>query len=54
MGHVPIIAVTANTRVEQLDMALSTGMDDIVAKPFQIPELMRKMDRLLSLDQPSP
>lgn len=25
-GHVPIIAVTANTRVEQLDMAISAGM----------------------------
>ncbi len=25
-GHVPIIAVTANTRVEQLDMAIAAGM----------------------------
>ncbi|CZR56710.1 uncharacterized protein PAC_06599 [Phialocephala subalpina] len=46
--HVPIIAVTANTRVEQMEMALESGMDDIVAKPFQIPELMQKMDRLMS------
>ncbi|KAI9047233.1 hypothetical protein LZ554_008687 [Drepanopeziza brunnea f. sp. 'monogermtubi'] len=47
-GHVPIIAVSANTRVEQLDMAIQAGMDDVVAKPFQIPELMQKMDRLLA------
>ncbi|KAL2062733.1 hypothetical protein VTL71DRAFT_5805 [Oculimacula yallundae] len=47
-SHVPIIAVTANTRMEQLNMAIAAGMDDIVAKPFQIPELMLKMDRLMS------
>ncbi|KAG4420373.1 hypothetical protein IFR04_006485 [Cadophora malorum] len=53
-GHVPIIAVTANTRLEQLDTAITAGMDDIVAKPFQIPELMQKMDRLLSSQISSP
>ncbi|KAF8857518.1 hypothetical protein BDZ45DRAFT_623738 [Acephala macrosclerotiorum] len=47
-GRVPIIAVTANTRVEQMETALEAGMDDIVAKPFQIPELMQKMDQLMS------
>jgi len=53
-GHVPIIAVTANTRLEQLDTAITAGMDDIVAKPFQILELMQKMDRLLSSQISSP
>ncbi|KAG4433438.1 hypothetical protein IFR05_011084 [Cadophora sp. M221] len=53
-GHVPIIAVTANTRMEQLEMAITAGMDDIVAKPFQIPELMQKMDRLLTSQASSP
>ncbi|KAH9215859.1 hypothetical protein DL95DRAFT_336059 [Leptodontidium sp. 2 PMI_412] len=53
-GHVPIIAVTANTRMEQLEMAITSGMDDIVAKPFQIPELMQKMDRLLTSQDSSP
>jgi CheY-like chemotaxis protein len=43
--HVPIIAVTANSRLEQMEIAMDAGMDDIVAKPFQIPELMQKMDQ---------
>ncbi|CAL3973130.1 unnamed protein product [Diplocarpon coronariae] len=46
---VPIIAVTANTRFEQLDTARAAGVDDIVAKPFQIPELMQKSKYLLTL-----
>ncbi|KUJ17359.1 uncharacterized protein LY89DRAFT_733212 [Mollisia scopiformis] len=47
IGHVPIIAVTANTRLEQMETAIEAGMDDIVGKPFQIPELMQKMDQLM-------
>lgn len=31
-GHVPIIAVTANARAEQIQTALDTGMDDVVGK----------------------
>ncbi|RDW71506.1 hypothetical protein BP6252_08069 [Coleophoma cylindrospora] len=46
-GHVPIIAVTANTRGAQMDQALAAGMDDIVPKPFQISELMNMIARLL-------
>ncbi|TVY81135.1 Hybrid signal transduction histidine kinase K, partial [Lachnellula suecica] len=42
--HVPIIAVTANTRTEQMDLALEAGMDDIVPKPFHIPDLMQKTE----------
>lgn len=48
-GHIPIIAVTANTRGEQMTIAREAGMDDIVAKPFQIPELMSKMDSLMGV-----
>ncbi len=65
-GQVPVIAVTANTRIEQMEQALEAGMvtiispklnvccvanwakDDIVAKPFHIPELMQKADQLLT------
>jgi len=45
--HVPIIAVTANARIEQIDKALSAGMDDVVSKPFRIPELIPKMNIML-------
>jgi len=45
--HVPIIAVTANARSEQIETALSAGMDDVQPKPFRIPELMERMRGLL-------
>jgi CheY-like chemotaxis protein len=45
--HVPIIAVTANIRGGQLDDAKESGMDDVIRKPFQIPDLLGKMKGLL-------
>lgn len=46
-GHIPVIAVTANARSEQIAHAREEGMDSVVTKPFRIPELMRGMDGLL-------
>lgn len=45
-SHVPVIAVTANAREKQIEMALSSGMDDVVSKPFRIAELIPKMKNL--------
>ncbi|GKU21771.1 unnamed protein product [Fusarium langsethiae] len=45
--HVPVIAVTANVRDEQIRVALESGMDDLVSKPFRIPEVMGKIEKLL-------
>jgi PAS domain S-box-containing protein len=47
-GHVPVIAVTANVRNEQIETAKESGMDDVVSKPFRIPDLLLKIDGLLS------
>ncbi|MCJ1468477.1 hypothetical protein MMC07_007106 [Pseudocyphellaria aurata] len=44
--HVPIIAVSANARMEQIDSALKAGMDDVVSKPFRIAELVPKIENL--------
>ena len=44
--HVPVIAVTANARVEQIETAKDAGMDDVVSKPFRIQELIPKMEEL--------
>jgi CheY-like chemotaxis protein len=52
-GHVPIIAVTANARQEQIQTALEAGMDDVVSKPFRIPELVPKIEELM-LKYPMP
>jgi CheY-like chemotaxis protein len=45
--HVPVIAVTANVRSEQVATALQAGMDDIISKPFRIPELRVCIQRAL-------
>jgi CheY-like chemotaxis protein len=45
--HVPVIAVTANVRGEQIAMARDSGMDDVVSKPFRVPELLAKIEALL-------
>ncbi|KAF1988817.1 aerobic respiration control sensor protein arcB [Aulographum hederae CBS 113979] len=45
--HVPVIAVTANVRDEQVRAAREAGMDEVVSKPFRIPELLGKIDVLL-------
>jgi CheY-like chemotaxis protein len=46
--HIPIIAVTANARSEQVTTLLSAGMDDVVSKPFRIGELIPKIEELAS------
>ncbi|KAL9125840.1 MAG: hypothetical protein Q9217_005015 [Psora testacea] len=47
IAHVPIIAVTANARSEQIDVAMVVGMDDVVSKPFRISELIPKVEELI-------
>ncbi|KAF9693531.1 hypothetical protein EKO04_008284 [Ascochyta lentis] len=46
-GHVPVIAVTANVRSEQVETALKAGMDDVISKPFRIPELRSCIQKTL-------
>jgi len=47
-GRVPVMAVTANVRGEQVNKALLSGMDDVVSKPFKIAELYQKINVLLN------
>jgi CheY-like chemotaxis protein len=47
IGHVPVIAVTANARSEQIAIAIDHGMDSVVTKPFRIPELVPQMEGLV-------
>ncbi|KAK7613745.1 hypothetical protein BKA81DRAFT_357936 [Phyllosticta paracitricarpa] len=46
--HVPVIAVTANARSEQISRAMQAGMDLVVTKPFRILELLPLMDGLVA------
>lgn len=42
-GHIPIIAVSANARLEQILEAKAAGCDDVMIKPYRMPELVAKM-----------
>lgn len=35
VSHIPIIAVSANARHEQMEQTRAAGMDDAIAKPFR-------------------
>lgn len=45
--RIPILAVSANARMEQIQEALRAGMDDAITKPFRIPELWPKIQGLI-------
>jgi CheY-like chemotaxis protein len=45
--RIPILAVSANARMEQIEQALASGMDDAISKPFRIPELWPKVRGLV-------
>ena len=44
----PIIALTANALSHQADEYSACGMDDLVAKPIQLPRLVEVMNRVLA------
>ncbi|RMZ67557.1 sensory transduction histidine kinase [Pyrenophora seminiperda CCB06] len=47
-GRIPVIGVTANVRKEQIDMAMTAGMDDVVGKPFRVAELLLRMKDVIA------
>jgi CheY-like chemotaxis protein len=46
VSHLPILAVSANARSEQVMLAREAGMDDAISKPFRIAELLPKIEML--------
>ena len=42
-GRIPIIAVSANARPEQIAEAKNAGCDDMLVKPYRMHELVEKM-----------
>ena len=51
--HVPIIAITANARDEQVEKAIKSGVDEVVIKPFRIPDLVPRMAALVEKTESS-
>ena len=41
--RIPIIAVSANARSEQIIEAKAAGCDDVLVKPFRLHDLIEKM-----------
>ena len=47
--HIPVIAVTANAREEQIKTTLEAGNDDVVSKPFRVvQDLLPKIRSLMA------
>lgn len=44
-GTIPMIAVTANARVEQQESALQAGFDAVITKPFRMNALLPELER---------
>lgn len=45
--RIPIIAVSANARTEQILEAKAAGCDDMLVKPFRMPDLIEKMTSVM-------
>ncbi|KAG9244726.1 hypothetical protein BJ878DRAFT_459757 [Calycina marina] len=43
LSHVPIIAVTANARPEQVRTYYNAGMDDVIVKPYRIQDMILQL-----------
>ncbi|TGO61500.1 hypothetical protein BOTNAR_0128g00080 [Botryotinia narcissicola] len=47
-GHVPIIAVTANARKDQILSTIEAGMDDVTTKPYRIHDMLKQIETLVT------
>lgn len=48
-GHIPIVAITANTMAEERDRCIDSGMDDCLTKPVELDDLDRVICKWLSV-----
>lgn len=52
--HTPIIALTASASSEDREISINAGMNDHVAKPFEINHVIRTIEKLLSVKTVDP
>ncbi len=53
LAHLPVVALTAGAFKTQRDSAFDAGMNDFVAKPFDVDELIEVVQRLCRHGQPA-
>ncbi|MCX6326339.1 MAG: response regulator [Bacteroidia bacterium] len=46
-SHIPIIAITANAMIGDMEKCLSAGIDDYISKPFQPSSLIEKIKNII-------
>lgn len=46
--HIPMIAVTGNAREERQTVAMDTGFDQVVTKPYSVPDLVPLIKQLVA------
>ena len=44
-AHVPIVALTAHAQNSDRDLCLDAGMDDYIAKPIHLADLLQKVEQ---------
>jgi CheY-like chemotaxis protein len=49
--RVPLIAITANAREEQVNRILGEGFDEVLTKPFRVPTLLKMIEGLIMKNQ---
>jgi CheY-like chemotaxis protein len=52
--HTPVIAWTANARIEEKQFCQHAGMDDLLVKPVDLAQLKRVLMKWLSIVDPAP
>jgi signal transduction histidine kinase/CheY-like chemotaxis protein len=52
-ARTPIVAVTANLLAHQVQAYRAAGIDDVVAKPFQVARLVEAIEGVLAVPEPS-
>ena len=53
LASIPVIAMTANAFAEDVKNAKDAGMNDHIAKPLDIPQMMKTLERILRESEPS-
>jgi signal transduction histidine kinase/ActR/RegA family two-component response regulator len=50
-SEIPIIAMTANVLKDEVDLCLEVGMNDFIGKPFDVAELVSKIEALIRIER---